>query len=72
MDDWAKALAECIDAETQTFGEEVLLRHKKFRASVGSTDQTEALEVAGYVDHETLQIVLPATDLIPIDDPPDH
>jgi hypothetical protein len=71
MDDWAKALAGCIDAETQTFGEEVLLRHKKFRASVGSTDQTEALEVAGYVDHETLQIVLPATDLIPIDDPPD-
>jgi hypothetical protein len=70
MDDWAKALAECIDAETQTFGEEVLLRHEKFRASVGSTDQTEALEVAGYVDHETLQIVLPATDLIPIDDPP--
>lgn len=71
MDDWAKALSGFILAEGNTFGEDILFRNKKIKASVGSTTQTEALEAAGYLDQENLTIVLPSITELELDTPPD-
>jgi hypothetical protein len=71
VDDWAKALAGCIEAETQAFGQEILFRRRKLKASVGSVDQTEAFDVAGYVNHEQITVMLPAHELIQIGGAPD-
>lgn len=71
MEDWAKALAGCIEAETKAFGTDILLRGKKLKASVGSIDQTEAFDAAGYVNHEQVVVLLPAHELIQIGGAPD-
>jgi len=71
VEDWAKALAECIQAETEAFGEQIVIRDKALRASVGSTEQAEALEMSGYIEREKLAIVLPADELLALDNPPE-
>lgn len=71
MEDWAKALAECIQAETEAFGEQIVIRDVALRASVGSTEQAEALEMSGYIEREKLAIVLPADELLALENPPE-
>jgi hypothetical protein len=64
MEDWALALAESVSAEALAFGETIRFRGKETRAIVGSTQQTRALEVAGYLEGENLNVVLPIPQLI--------
>lgn len=71
MEDWANALAECIEAENLAFGETILIRGKSLKASLGSSQQGEAFEVGGYLDTDTLNLVLPASELLQLSDPPD-
>ena len=71
MEDWASALAECIEAENQAFGETIQIRGKNLKASLGTSQQGEAFEVGGYLDTDTLNLVLPASELLQLSDPPD-
>lgn len=64
MDNWAKAIAESIVVENDAFGEEIYFKNKVIKATVGATTQTQALEVAGYLESENLNVQLPRLELI--------
>ena len=62
--DWGDALAETFLAEAQAFGEDVFFRGGLHKAVVGNSDQIKGLEMGGYLEQQSIQIVLPKASLL--------
>jgi len=59
-----EALAQILLAEINTLGEDVLFRNKQFKAQVSTSDQLKAMEIGGYFENQSLQIIFPKYTLI--------
>lgn len=68
---WSEALAKSFLAEAQAFGEEIFFRGVTFTGLAGSSDSTRALEVAGYMEHESITLLIPDKSLIDIETAPE-
>lgn len=64
MDDWAKALAELVKAEGELYGENITFRNKSYKITIGSTEQTQALQSAGYLSNENLVGIISNHELL--------
>ena len=68
--EWRKALAETFLAEVQSFGEDVLFRGVTISASVGQSEANKSLEMSGYYEEQSLNLVLPLTEYSGLDSDP--
>lgn len=62
--DWGDALAETFLAEAEAFGEDVFFRGGLYKAVVGNSDQIKGLEMGGYLEQQSIQIILPKASLL--------
>jgi len=60
--EWRDALAQTFLAEVQSFGEDVLFRGETIPASVGQSEANKSLELSGYYEEQSLNLVIPLTE----------
>lgn len=68
--EWGDALAETFLAEAQVFGEDVFFRGGLYKAVVGISDQIKGLEMGGYLEQQSLEIIFPKASLVGLNDKP--
>jgi len=68
--EWGEALAKTFLAEVEAFGEDVLFNDKSFKASVGESDESKALEMSGYFQNQSLEIIIPHISLVGLTEAP--
>ena len=68
--EWRDALAQTFLAEVQSFGEDVLFRGKTISASVGQSEANKSLELSGYYEEQSLNLVVPLTEYSGLDSDP--
>jgi hypothetical protein len=62
--DWGNALAQTFLVEAETFGEVVLFRGHEYKAVVGVSDQLKGMEMGGYLEQQSIEIIFPNQELV--------